>query len=503
MKRPFRFFWMTATVIFAIFTASSPLAAASSSYPEVTFILDASGSMLGKAGDKTKIEAAKAVLSQVVSNLSGEVKVGLVAYGHRRKGDCTDIEVLIPPGSDDRTALIGKVNALQPHGKTPITDAVTTVVDQLKTKDSETTIVLISDGIETCAADPCKSIRELKETGIKFIMHVVGFGVSEAENKQLDCLAKAGGGKYLTANDTQSLLDALNSVSKEIEKKVAVEKAKTVQVKAETGLGKIKLTMPESATKGMAGLKIIRVSDAKTVKEAGKLSAESMHPMPAGTYEIEYLFASPNYGAPTVTKLGSITLSGGETKEIAMGAVVFNIADPLKDKVPVQQVIIAESGSDKPVVVVNDNSNGYYNFVPKAVLPGKYDIFIHYSHSPSPTKVSAGVIVKPKAETVVTLDSGIVFKEVKGTDISGWDLIPLTFQRTADTMEDEEVPASTQPLLQARPPSGNKTTLWKPYIVPEGNYRLVAHVKGMDEPLPVAEALEIRKGQTLDFDSGL
>lgn len=503
MLNSFRFFWMVFTVVIAGFTSSAPLLADSSSYPEVTFILDASGSMLGKAGDKTKIEAAKAVLSQVVSQLAAEVKVGLVAYGHRRKGDCADIEVLIPPGSDDRTALTEKVNALQPRGKTPITDAVTTVVDQLKTRDNETTIVLITDGIETCAADPCKSIRELKETGIKFMMHVVGFGVSDTENKQLDCLAKAGGGKYLTANDTQSLLEALNSVSKEIEKKVAVEKARTVLVKAQTGLGKIKLTMPESAIKGMAGLKIIRASDGKTVKEAGNISAESLHPLPAGSYEIEYLFAAPNYGAPTITQLGSITLSGGETKEICMGAVVFNIADSLKDKVPVQQVIIAESGSDKPVVVINDNSNGYYNFVPKAVLPGKYDILIHYSHSPAPTKIAAGVIVKPKAETVVTLDTGIVFKEVTGTDISGWDLIPLTFQRTADTMEDEEVPASTKPLLQARPPSGNKTTLWKPYIVPEGNYRLVAHVKGMDEPLPVAEALEIRKGQTLDFDSGL
>ena len=47
----------------------------------------------------------------------------------------------------------------------------------------------------------------------------------------------------------------------------AVEKARPVQVKVETGLGKIKLTMLENTIKGMAGLKIIRGSDGKTVPE--------------------------------------------------------------------------------------------------------------------------------------------------------------------------------------------------------------------------------------------
>lgn len=500
----FRHFFRTMlNILFVLFTCSITSAATASSYPEVTFILDASGSMLGKAGDKTKIDAAKTVMSQIIPSLAPEVKIGLVAYGHRRKGDCTDIEVLINTGSDDRIALLDKVKALQPRGKTPIIATITTVVEHLKTKENETTIVLISDGMETCVANPCKAVKDLKETGIKFIMHVVGFGVSEEEKQQLDCLAKAGGGKYLVANDTQSLLDALNSVSKEIERKVEVEKAKSVQVKAATGLGKIKLTMPESTIKGMAGLKIIRLSDGKTVKEDGKLSAETTHPMIAGEYELEYLFASPNYGAPAICKLGKVTLSAGETKEIKMGGIVFNIADTLKDKVPVKHVIITESGSNNAVVTINDNNNGFYNFVPKAVLPGKYDISIHYSNSPGPTKVANDVIVKPGEETVVTLDSGIVFKEVKGTDISGWDLIPLSSQAIADTAEDEDTPISTKPLLQARPPSGNKSTLWTPYIVPAGKYRLMVRVKGMNEPLPVAEELAIQKGQTLNFDSGL
>jgi Ca-activated chloride channel family protein len=95
MKNPLYFFRMMLNVLLILFFFSATVTASVSSYPEVTFILDASGSMWGKAGDTTKIEAAKAVLSQIIPGLAPEAKVGLVAYGHRRKGDCKDIEVLI------------------------------------------------------------------------------------------------------------------------------------------------------------------------------------------------------------------------------------------------------------------------------------------------------------------------------------------------------------------------------------------------------------------------
>lgn len=104
--------------------------------------------MWGAAGNETKIEAAKAVMAEVVPSLEADVKVGLIAYGHRRKGDCSDIEVLVPPGSNDRDALLERVQAIQPKGKTPLSDAVATAVGRLKTKEAETTIVLVSDGIE-------------------------------------------------------------------------------------------------------------------------------------------------------------------------------------------------------------------------------------------------------------------------------------------------------------------------------------------------------------------
>ncbi|GEM_PF-6863786 len=63
--------------------------------------------------------------------------------------------------------------------------------------------------------------------------------------------------------------------------------------------------------------------------------------------------------------------------------------------------------------------------------------------------------------------------------------------------------AAVKPLLQARPRYGSNDALWAPYLVPPGKYRLNVIVKGMPEPLTVADTLEIQPGQLLVFDSGL
>lgn len=89
---------MKALKILLVFL-SIPVCAWGAAMPEAMFILDSSGSMSEMAGSQTKIDAAKAVLAQVVPAVAPEVKIGLAAYGHRRADDCTDIEVLVPPGA--------------------------------------------------------------------------------------------------------------------------------------------------------------------------------------------------------------------------------------------------------------------------------------------------------------------------------------------------------------------------------------------------------------------
>jgi Ca-activated chloride channel family protein len=178
----------------------------------IVFILDASGSMWGQVEGTAKIAIAKEVLTGLVQELPDDATVGLVAYGHRRKGDCDDVEELIPLGRLDKEKTIAKIQALSPKGKTPISRSVRLTAERLKNLEDETTIILVSDGKETCDPDPCGLVKDLKASGIKFVMHVIGFDVTEAEREQLECMATAGGGNYYTAGNAGEFLAAAKEV---------------------------------------------------------------------------------------------------------------------------------------------------------------------------------------------------------------------------------------------------------------------------------------------------
>jgi hypothetical protein len=455
-------------------------AAAPPAYPEVVFILDASGSMWGQAGGQSKIAAAKEVMAKAIPGLPAEVRLGLVAYGHRKKGDCADVEVLVKPGSSDRAGLLKQVQALSPKGKTPIADSIKQTAEMLKGKENETTIVLVSDGIETCNADPCGVVKALKASGIKFVLHVVGFDVNAAGKAQLECLASAGGGKYFSAGDAAGLLAALDAVKKEVT--VKVEAAKTVKAKAKTRLGKLKVTLPASALKSLVGLKIIRVKDNKLIKNSKTVAGT--HPLLAGKYQVVLSFGNPNYRKPDDAVVGVYEIKGGEVTEVALGAVGINVAKGLTGAVVGVSLVDQKTG--KPFITHISPDNDYYLFKTRPVPPGTYDLLFHYGRSPQPTVVAKDLKVTAGKETVATLDSGIALK--KAPEVTGWDLNPA---------------GGDKPVLQVRRRWDNDYPLWKAFAIPPGTYDLYVIQKGMTEPLPVGEGIEVAPGKTVVFDAGL
>ncbi len=167
----------------------------------LVFILDASGSMWGQIEGVTKIEIGKKVLTGLLKDLPYGLNVALVAYGHRQKGDCSDVEELIALAPINKDQFVKKIKAVRPKGKTPITLSIKMVVEKLRNVEEEAIIILVSDGRETCEGDPCTLVNELKESGAKFVMHVIGFDVTKDDRKQLECIAEAGGGKYYAAKD--------------------------------------------------------------------------------------------------------------------------------------------------------------------------------------------------------------------------------------------------------------------------------------------------------------
>jgi len=175
-------------------------------------VLDGSGSMWGKVEGKTKISIAKATIKELVVNWDQRYQLGLLSYGHRRKSDCNDIEVLAPIGKINKEDVISVVSNISPKGKTPLSASLKMAADELKNNGGNGSIILISDGEETCSADPCAVAAELKQQQMQLVAHVIGFDVNDQQGEQLRCIASATGGQYLPAKNAPSLDLAMSSI---------------------------------------------------------------------------------------------------------------------------------------------------------------------------------------------------------------------------------------------------------------------------------------------------
>jgi Ca-activated chloride channel homolog len=198
--------------LFSLAVSTSPEPALAAEGARVILVLDASGSMWSRVGEETKIEAARGTVATILKDWRQEDQLGLVVYGHRRKGECSDIELLRPVGPVDRDEIMAQVGAISPKGKTPMTDAVRLAAETLKSGEGKSTVILVSDGIETCEADPCAVARSLKEADVGLVVHTVGFDISDqAASRQLSCIAKATGGLALSATDAKDLTKAIQT----------------------------------------------------------------------------------------------------------------------------------------------------------------------------------------------------------------------------------------------------------------------------------------------------
>jgi len=194
--------------------AGIAIARADEDSARIMVVLDASGSMGGQIEDRAKIEIAREAIADFLAGADPNADIGLVAYGHRRKGDCDDIEVLSDP-TGDRAALHDRVHSLVPRGKTPLSKAVRIAAETLRFEEEAASVILITDGLENCGGDPCALGGELEELGVDFVCHVVGFDVRGLATEDLECLARETGGLFVTADDVEQLTGALESLAEE------------------------------------------------------------------------------------------------------------------------------------------------------------------------------------------------------------------------------------------------------------------------------------------------
>jgi Ca-activated chloride channel family protein len=188
-------------------------------------VFDGSGSMsemgYNMLSEPRIFEARKAV-AEAVPRIAPLRRLGLLVYGPGPHGPCGNVDLRFAPRENAAAAIIAEVQALQPEGETPLTDAVKAAADVLHYRERPGEILLVTDGKETCGGDPCALAATLASEARDLTIHVIGFRVRGAHfgfsGRALEdytgavsdgvCLADATGGRYFRAETAGELVNA-------------------------------------------------------------------------------------------------------------------------------------------------------------------------------------------------------------------------------------------------------------------------------------------------------
>ncbi|NUS10967.1 MAG: VWA domain-containing protein [Streptomyces sp.] len=195
--------------------------------PKVELVLDVSGSMRAKDIDgQTRMSAAKQAFDDVLDSTPPNVQLGIRVLGadypgNDRKTGCKDTRQLYPVGPLDRTEAKTAVATLAPTGWTPIGPALLAAADDLKAGgDGTRRMVLITDGEDTCNADPCDVARDIASQGIHLVIDTLGLIPDTKTRSQLSCIAEATGGTYTTVQHKNQLTSKVQQLVKRSTDKV-------------------------------------------------------------------------------------------------------------------------------------------------------------------------------------------------------------------------------------------------------------------------------------------
>lgn len=180
---------------------------------DAMIVFDASGSMGGTDMNSVtpRIGKVRKALAQVLPEVAPIRPIGLTVYGPGYGNNCDSVELRVKPVIDATETIMAEVTALVPAGRTPLTAGVKLAADALAYRDKPATIILITDGEETCGGNPCGVAAQLKREAKDLTIHVIGYKDPLAAGGAFGsrCMADATGGQYTAVETTDDLIAAL------------------------------------------------------------------------------------------------------------------------------------------------------------------------------------------------------------------------------------------------------------------------------------------------------
>jgi Ca-activated chloride channel family protein len=204
-------------IALAVLALAAPAGAprAADQAPTVMFLLDGSGSMWGPLGSdrRAKFEISRELLAQTLAKVRADTRMGLSSFGHRRRGYCGDVEVIVPPDANNLDKIMLPLPKLNATGMGPLALGLRETAKAIGTA-APATIVMIHDDIDNCSPDTCAAAAEIAKANPNLAIYSIGLGLGPQKLQQMSCVANATHGRAYDVQDAATLTSALDEVMK-------------------------------------------------------------------------------------------------------------------------------------------------------------------------------------------------------------------------------------------------------------------------------------------------
>lgn len=206
-----RLLWIAAVLAVLAGVAMPTRGASGAEPPTLLVVFDGSGSFWGQfEGERrSKLAAARESVRDGLARVGRDTRIGVMSYGHRRAGDCGDVEVAVRPetGAGDRVmAFLDKIN---PRGRGPITNALREASRHIGPGNGAASVLLIHDDPDNCQLDPCDALADLRQAHPRVVVHVVSVGMPREAAQRMQCLTKGTGGRHYEVASSGELATAI------------------------------------------------------------------------------------------------------------------------------------------------------------------------------------------------------------------------------------------------------------------------------------------------------
>lgn len=200
----------------------------------VLILLDGSSSMVENwQPGESRFKAAGKLISKLIDSVyrfDKNVEFGLRVYGHQHtvgEKNCGDTKTEVMFSKDNLTQMELRLEDLKPLGVSPIAFSLQTAAetDFADNNNYAYSLILVTDGGESCGGDICAVVQELLERKIQFRPYVVSLVDYAPLREQYSCL-----GTYLLSTNPQQMQQVVGTIAENYRKILKIEVPKTKPV---------------------------------------------------------------------------------------------------------------------------------------------------------------------------------------------------------------------------------------------------------------------------------